>query len=182
MDVSAPPPEEPATNAESVGHQDFDEENSSSDDDDDDSLPSPPLRFHKQFDHVLIDSYKNLLKPLHTLEEEDLDADGLPRIKIPPPKPISSKSMRGLMPAIQKSKLSTDKRRPSTSPASPFGKIGADSDLMCWPPSRIRVAKTAQAKQKVFDARLRQSMGMSMPRLVALPSLTPARSKSCTSL
>ncbi|KAH9116355.1 hypothetical protein AeMF1_009717 [Aphanomyces euteiches] len=182
MDVSAPPSEEPATNAESVGHQDFDEENSPSDDDDDDSLPSPPLRFHKQFDHVLIDSYKNLLKPLHTLEEEDLDADGLPRIKIPPPKPISSKSMRGLMPAIQKSKLSTDKRRPSTSPASSFGKIGADSDLMCWPPSRIRVAKTAQAKQKVFDARLRQSMGMSMPRLVALPSLTPARSKSCTSL
>ncbi|KAG9407240.1 hypothetical protein AC1031_001935 [Aphanomyces cochlioides] len=182
IDVDAYPPEVPATNSESLrtAAEDYDEEYSPSDDDD--SLPSPPLRFHKQFDHVLIDSYKNLLKPLHTLEEEDLDADGLPRIKIPPPKPISSKSMRGLMPAIQKSKLSTEKRRPSTSPASSFVNIGSDSDLMCWPPSRIRVAKTAQAKQKVFDARLRQSMGTSMPRLVALPSLAPGRSKSCTSL
>ncbi|EQC26159.1 hypothetical protein SDRG_16011 [Saprolegnia diclina VS20] len=64
------------------------------------------------------------------------------------------------------------RRRPLTTPGSPFAAIAKDPNLTTWPPTRIRVARTPEAKQLVFEARIRKSMGTaSMPSL--LPSASP---------
>ncbi|RHY23746.1 hypothetical protein DYB32_009074 [Aphanomyces invadans] len=172
------PPEVPPPAPDPIDGVDSDNEYSS----DDCSDPDVPPR--RLFDHVLADS---ILKqhPLNTLVEEDLDVDGLPRIRIPGRcKRPSARSMRGLMPAIQNASLHPGKRRPSTSPGSPFEMIGQDANLMRWPPTRIRVARTPEAKKKVFDARVHKSMGTIM-----LPSLKSQqdthkmlRTKSCVGL
>ncbi|RHY55396.1 hypothetical protein DYB30_006582 [Aphanomyces astaci] len=166
-----PPPPDPI--------QCIDSDEYESDDDDDQSAPSKPL-----FDHVLAE---NLLEkhPLHTLIEEDLDVDGLPRLHIPGRrKRPTARSMRGLMPAIQNIAPQIGKRRPSTSPGSPFEAIAHDANLMRWPPTRIQVARTPEAKRKVFDARVHKSMGtLVLPVLKGQHDLsTIRRTKSCTGL
>ncbi|KAF0691920.1 Aste57867_16916 [Aphanomyces stellatus] len=166
------------------------DENGDDDDggDDDDPPSSPEFHPSRLFDHVLQDSH--VKRPLHTVEEEYLDARGnhLPRLHRHCRKPpSSSKALRGIMPAIQREAMQTTKRRPSSTPSSPYSAIAGDSNLCHWPPTRIRVAKTSEAKQKVFDARIRKNMGVPMPLLVptkARPTdvASMRRSSSCPSV
>ncbi|OQS07333.1 hypothetical protein THRCLA_00659 [Thraustotheca clavata] len=115
-----------------------------------------------------------MVQPIHIIEEHENVY--LPPLT-PPPYTIASpeRNSRGLkagLNTINPTNLQ-HRQRPNTSPASPFEAIKKDPLLTLWPPTRIRVAKTAEAKERVFNARIRSSMGTGMPKLsrqVSLPS------------
>ncbi|OQR89953.1 hypothetical protein ACHHYP_05911 [Achlya hypogyna] len=81
-----------------------------------------------------------------------------------------TRQQRGLQLALTQLEA-PPRRRPTTSPGSPFGAIAKDPTLTTWPPTRIRVARTPEAKRQVFEARIRKAMGTpALSRSTSLPS------------